>query len=65
MVEFVRHTFMNGTIRFNIDDIPDFVSNEVLAKFVDTVLSEALGEHVARTRSVTKGVRHFEIQKIN
>lgn len=37
---------------------PHLVLAEVDAELVDSVLAEVAGEHVARARAVTEGVRH-------
>lgn len=59
VVNFVGHTFLNGTITFDVDDITSFVDVHVFGKPDGTGLSEGLGKHVPSTSSFTVSVSHF------
>merc|ERR1711892_331736 len=59
VVHFVGHTLLDGTVALDVDDITLAVAREVRLQANDTLLAEALGEHVTRTASDTFGVRHL------
>ena len=61
VVSLVRHTLVDGWIRENVNIITNLDLHQILTKVDRSVLTELLGEHVARTRSCTEGVRHLEL----
>jgi len=60
VVELVRHPLLLCCIGLDVDDIPNTVGNQERREFDWAMLFEAPLEHIARTRPITEGVRHFE-----
>ena len=58
VVNLVRHTLLEGSIRDNIDDVSTLVDLIVGRQMLNSVVSESLGEHVARSAPDTLGVGH-------
>ena len=60
VVALVGHTLLLSSVGLDINDISDLVDRKVRRKRDRTLLSEVPSEHVARSRSVSEGVRHLE-----
>ena len=58
VVELVWHTSVDGGIGKNVHVITNLDALQVLGHVGKTALAELLGEHVARTRSDSEGMRH-------
>lgn len=61
VVTLVWHTLVDGWISENVDIVTNLDLHQILRKVDRSVLTVFLGEHVARTRSCTEGVRHLEL----
>ena len=58
VVVFVGHTFMDGTIDYNIDNISNFVGSESLGNMDSAVLLESFFEFVSSSSLVSVAVGH-------
>lgn len=58
MISLVGHTLMNSGVGKDVDIITDLDFHQVLRQMNGTMLTVLLGEHMARTRPESKGVRH-------
>lgn len=61
MVEFVRHTLVDGTINLDVHVVANFVSSKVGGQCDGTLLPEWPRERVSGTRSQTMTSRHFQL----
>ena len=60
MVVFVGHTFLDGTVGFNVYDITNLVGLHVGGQGNGTMLLEVTLESVTSTRSVTMRFTHVD-----
>lgn len=58
VIVFVRHTFMDGTIDDNIDDITFFEGSESFADVDCTMLFESFSEFMSSSSSLSVAVGH-------
>jgi len=58
MVVLVRHTFMDGSIDYNINNISNFVASESLGDMNGSVLLESFFEFVSGSALVSVAVSH-------
>jgi len=58
VVIFVWHTFMDGTVANNINNISDFVCSEILCNMNSTVLSETFSEFMSGSSFISVAVSH-------
>lgn len=54
MVSLVRHTLVDGRIGKDINVVTDLDRHQVLRKVRESMLTERLGKHSARTRSLSE-----------
>jgi hypothetical protein len=59
VVDFVRHSLLDGTVTLDIDDVALAVTGEVRLQPDDSPFAEVFAEHVPRSASDTFRVRHF------
>ena len=59
LVEFVRHTLVNGSVNLNVDIVSNLVQLHVTVEWNYPVLPESFAEKVSGSCTVTMGVGHL------
>jgi len=64
VVVLVRHTSVDGSIGFDVDDVPNLVDLQERCDGGHSILAEWAPEHVTSAAAVSLGIRHLSIPVI-